>query len=81
MSLYEWYQKREQAFIERFEVIPVAEAKAIIDNGGEVWSAHYGEESIDDNENDFHYTTITADDIDGWDEEEFVAIGPFAKYE
>lgn len=81
MGLLEWFDAREQAFIERFEVITDAEAKAILDNGGEVWSAHYAEDSIDDDEGDFHYTTITADDIDGWDEEEFYAIGPFAKYE
>ena len=81
MNLYDWFEEREKAFVERFDVITVAEAKAILDNGGEVWSAHYSADSIDDGETDYHYTTITADDIDGWDEEEFVAISPFAKYE
>ena len=76
--MLEYYRMREKTFRERFTVISDEEARQALEAGQEVWSAHYGEDSIDDGEDDYYFTTISKEDIEGYDDDEFSSYGPYA---
>lgn len=76
--MLEYYRMREKTFRERFTVITDEEARQALEAGQEVWSAHYGEDSIDDGEDNYYFTTISKEDVEHLDEEEFSSYGPYA---
>lgn len=76
--MLEYYQLREEAFRKRFTVVSDAEARQALEAGQEVWSAHYAEDSIDDGEDDCYFTTISKEDVEGFDDDEFSSYGPYA---
>jgi hypothetical protein len=76
--MLEYYKAREEAFRQRFSIISDEEARQALEAGQEVWSAHYAEDSIDDDEDDFYFTTISLDDVQGYNDDEFRAYGPYA---
>jgi hypothetical protein len=76
--MLEYYQRREKAFRERFTVITDEKARQAIEAGHEVWSAHYAEDTIDDGEDDYYFTTIRKEDVEGLEDDEFSSYGPYA---
>jgi hypothetical protein len=70
---------REQAFRKGFHVITFSSALERLISGQEVWSCRYGEDTLEDEDGQPSFTTISKADVEDYTLSEIEALGPFAK--
>ena len=69
---------RVQAFHAKFSIIGPREAQHRLSKGEEVWSCGYAADTLEDEDGEPSFNTITQDDVADWTTKEFNEIGPFS---
>lgn len=70
---------REEAFRKGFEVIEFNQALNELVHGNEIWACHYAEDTLEDEDGQPSFTTISMTDVEDYTLSEIKALGPFAK--
>jgi hypothetical protein len=72
-------KNRQEAFESGFDVIDFGDAMRILVAGGEVWSCFYAYDTLEDEDGEPTFTTITLSDVYDWTFKELMEIRPFAR--
>lgn len=69
---------REEAFRKNFQVVSFAQAVTALINRNELWSCRYAEDTLEDEDGQPSFTTISYDDVCEYTLPELEKLGPFA---